>query len=127
LALVPRPAHALGAVVMMSEAFQPGTIVVRTSERHLYYVLGGGEAIRYPVGVGRAAKQWSGTSYISGKYISPDWAPPPEIKRDKPSVPDLIPGGSPHNPMGVAAMTLAGTDYAIHGTNQPSSIGHFVS
>ena len=127
LALMPRPAHAHGAVVMMNEAFSPGTIVVRTSERHLYYVLGGGEAIRYPVGVGRAGKQWSGTSQISGKYIRPDWAPPPEIKHDKPSLPDLIPGGSPHNPMGVAAMTLAGTDYAIHGTNQPSSIGHFVS
>src|SRR5208282_4811788 len=69
LALVPRPAHAHGAVVVMSQAFQPGTIVVRTSERHLYYVLGGGEAIRYPIGVGRAGKQWSGTSQISGKYI----------------------------------------------------------
>jgi len=126
-ALAPRPAYAHGDVVTMSGDFQPGTIVVRTSERHLYYVLGRGAAIRYPVGVGRAGKQWSGTSQISGKYLRPAWAPPPEIKHDKPSLPDLIPGGSPHNPMGVAAMTLAGTNYAIHGTNQPSSIGHFVS
>ena len=59
-ALAPRPAHAHGDVVTMSGDFQPGTIVVRTSERHLYYVLGRGEAIRYPVGVGRAGKQWSG-------------------------------------------------------------------
>jgi lipoprotein-anchoring transpeptidase ErfK/SrfK len=127
LALTPKPAQARGAVVMLSDGFVPGTIVVRTGERRLYYVLGGGQAIRYPVGVGRAGKQWSGTSQISGKYLRPDWAPPPEIKHDKPSLPDLIPGGSPHNPMGVAAMTLAGTNYAIHGTNQPSSIGHFVS
>ena len=126
-ALAPRPAHAHGDVVAMNGDYQPGTIVVRTGERHLYYVLGRGEAIRYPVGVGRAGMQWSGTSRIAGKYIRPDWAPPPEIKREKPSLPDLIPGGSPHNPMGVAAMTLAGTNYAIHGTNQPSSIGHFVS
>jgi hypothetical protein len=91
-ALAPRPAHAHGDVVTMSGDFQPGTIVVRTGERHLYYVLGRGEAIRYPVGVGRAGKQWSGTSQISGKYLRPAWAPPPEIKHDKPSLPDLIPG-----------------------------------
>jgi len=126
-ALAPKPAHARGDIVTMNGDFQPGTIVVRTGERHLYYVLRGGAAIRYPVGVGRAGKQWSGASQISGKYIRPAWAPPPEIKRDKPSLPDLIAGGSRHNPMGVAAMTLAGTNYAIHGTNQPSSIGHFVS
>jgi len=104
-----------------------GTIVVRTGERRLYLVLGNGEAIRYPVGVGRAGKQWAGTSQIDGKYVRPAWAPPAEVKRDKPSLPDVIPGGSPHNPMGAAAMTLAGGEYAIHGTNQPSSIGGFVS
>ena len=75
-ALAPRPAHAHGDVVTMSGDFQPGTIVVRTSERHLYYVLGRGEAIRYPVGVGRAGKQWSGTATISGKYRPPAWSPP---------------------------------------------------
>jgi lipoprotein-anchoring transpeptidase ErfK/SrfK len=126
-ALAPRPAHANGAMVMMSETFVPGTIVVRTSERRLYYVLGGGQAIRYPVGVGRAGKQWSGTSYINGKYIRPDWSPPAVVRRDKPNLPNVIAGGSPHNPMGVAAMSLAGGEYAIHGTNQPGSIGHFVS
>jgi lipoprotein-anchoring transpeptidase ErfK/SrfK len=64
---------------------------------------------------------------ISGKYQRPAWSPPAEVRRDKPHLPDVIAGGSPHNPMGVAAMTLAGGEYAIHGTNQPSSIGHFVS
>ena len=107
--------------------YSPGTIVVKTNERRLYYVVDGGHAIRYPVGVGKAGKQWSGNSRIDGKYLQPAWSPPPEVKRDKPSLPDVIPGGSPRNPMGVAAMTLSGGEYAIHGTNAPGSIGGFVS
>jgi len=126
--VAPRPAHARGDVVTMKEAFTPGTIVVRTSERRLYYVTGfGGEAIRYPVGVGRPGKQWSGTAYINGKYIKPDWAPPAVVRHDHPNLPKLIPGGSPRNPMGVAAMSLSVGEYAIHGTNQPGSVGNFVS
>jgi lipoprotein-anchoring transpeptidase ErfK/SrfK len=125
--LAPRPAHAHGALVTIHESFTPGTIVVRTSQRRLYYVLGGGQAISYPVGVGKAGMQWSGRSYINGKYIRPAWSPPEMIRREKPNIPDLFPSGSPYNPMGAAAMTLAGGEYAIHGTNQPSSIGHFVS
>ncbi len=104
-----------------------GTVVVRTGERRLYYVLGDGRAIRYPVGVGRAGKQWAGTTRIDGKYIKPAWSPPREVKRDKPSLPDVIAGGSPRNPMGAAALTLAGGEYAIHGTNAPGSVGGFVS
>jgi lipoprotein-anchoring transpeptidase ErfK/SrfK len=127
LAIAPRPAQARGETVTMRETFMPGTIVVRTGERRLYYVTGGGQAIRYPVGVGRAGKQWSGTSYINGKYIRPDWSPPAAVRRDKPNLPKIIAGGSPRNPMGVAAMSLSGGEYAIHGTNQPGSIGHFVS
>jgi lipoprotein-anchoring transpeptidase ErfK/SrfK len=83
--------------------------------------------MRYPVGVGRAGKQWSGVARIDGKYIKPAWSPPAEVKRDEPSLPAVIPGGSPHNPMGVAAMTLSGGEYAIHGTNRPDSVGRFVS
>jgi lipoprotein-anchoring transpeptidase ErfK/SrfK len=127
LALSPRAAQARGETVMMKESYMPGTIVVRTGERRLYYVTGGGQAIRYPVGVGMAGKQWSGTSYINGKYIRPDWSPPAAVRRDKPNLPKVIAGGSPRNPMGAAAMSLAGGEYAIHGTNQPGSIGHFVS
>lgn len=127
-ALAPRPALAHGDQVTMKEAFTPGTIVVRTSERRLYYVTGfGGEAIRYPVGVGRIGKQWAGTSYVSGKYRHPAWSPPPAVLHDSPHMARLIPGGSPRNPMGVAAMTIGNGEYAIHGTNNPSSIGHFVS
>jgi len=104
-----------------------GSIVIKTNERRLYYVLGDGKAVRYPVGVGKTGKRWSGNTYIDGKYRRPAWSPPKEVKRDKPNLPDVIPGGSPRNPMGEAAMTLSGGEYAIHGTNVPSSVGGFVS
>jgi lipoprotein-anchoring transpeptidase ErfK/SrfK len=127
LALAAVPADAREVVSFNAPGYSAGTIVVRTAERRLYLVLGNGQALRYMVGVGRAGKQWAGVSRIDGKYLNPAWAPPPEVKRDKPSLPDVIPGGSPHNPMGVAALTLVGGDYAIHGTNQPGSIGGYVS
>ncbi|HKD24856.1 MAG TPA: L,D-transpeptidase [Xanthobacteraceae bacterium] len=107
--------------------YAPGTVVIHTGERRLYYYLTDGRALRYPVGVGRTGKQWSGTAFINGKYLNPAWKPPEEIRRDKPDLPDVIPGGSPQNPMGVAALTLSGGQYAIHGTNRPESIGGFVS
>jgi lipoprotein-anchoring transpeptidase ErfK/SrfK len=126
-ALAPHAAQARGETVTVKESFAPGTILVRTSERRLYYFTGNGRAIRYPVGVGRAGKQWSGTSHIEGKYIRPDWSPPDVVRHDHPGLPKVIRGGSPRNPMGVAALSLAGGEYAIQGTNQPDSIGHFVS
>jgi lipoprotein-anchoring transpeptidase ErfK/SrfK len=123
----PQLAQARGDIVAFRGDYSPGTVVVKTTERRLYYVMGEGRAIRYPVGVGRAGQQWSGTSRIDGKYIKPAWSPPAVVKRDNPRLPDVIPGGSPRNPMGVAAMTLSGGDYAIHGTNAPGSVGGFVS
>jgi lipoprotein-anchoring transpeptidase ErfK/SrfK len=105
----------------------PGTIIVRTQERRLYYFLGNGRAIRYPVGVGRAGMQWSGRARIRGMYIQPAWMPPAAVRRDNPNLPEFIPGGASNNPMGAAALTLDGGEYAIHGTNRPGSIGHFVS
>jgi lipoprotein-anchoring transpeptidase ErfK/SrfK len=113
--------------VVQFDGAPAGTIIVKTSERRLYYVIGQGQALRYPVGVGKSGKQWSGQSVIDGKYRNPAWSPPDEVKRDNPKLPNVIPGGSPRNPMGVAAMTLSGGEYAIHGTNVPSSIGHYVS
>ena len=127
LLALPQAARASGDMVAFAGHYQPGTIVVRTNERRLYLVVDGAHTIRYPVGVGKAGKQWAGTSYIDGKYVKPAWSPPAEVKRDKPSLPNMIPGGTPQNPMGVAAMTLAGTEYAIHGTNRPGSVGGFVS
>jgi lipoprotein-anchoring transpeptidase ErfK/SrfK len=113
--------------IVRFKGFSPGTIVIKTSERRLYYVLGDGTAVRYPVGVGRAGQTWKGDAVITGKYIKPGWRPPEVIKRAQPNLPDLIPGGSPENPMGAAALTLSEGEYAIHGTNRPSSIGGFVS
>jgi lipoprotein-anchoring transpeptidase ErfK/SrfK len=104
-----------------------GTVVISTSERRLYLVERGGRALRYTVGVGRAGRQWRGQSSIAAKFLEPNWVPPAAIRADSPNLPAVIPGGSPANPMGAAAMTLAGTDYAIHGTNAPGSIGGFVS
>lgn len=120
-------AQARPEMVSIHNQYSPGTIVVRTSERRLYLILDADHAMRYTVGVGKAGKEWAGTTTIEGKYRYPAWSPPAEVKHDIPSLPDVIPGGSPHNPMGVAAMTLAGGEYAIHGTNKPSSVGHFVS
>ncbi|TGN43194.1 L,D-transpeptidase [Paracoccus liaowanqingii] len=105
----------------------PGTVIVRTSERKLYLVLEGGRAMRYVVGVGRLGRQWTGASFIDGKHLRPHWAPPAAIKLNNPNIPDIIPSGSPANPMGAAALTLSGGEYAIHGTNRPDSIGRFVS
>lgn len=126
LAPVAEPANA-AEVVAFRDNFAPGTIVVKTSERRLYLVLRNGQALRYTVGVGKAGKQWAGSSRIVAKYLKPAWIPPPEVKRDNPNIPDYIAGGAPNNPMGAAAMVLAGGEYAIHGTNRPKSIGGFVS
>jgi lipoprotein-anchoring transpeptidase ErfK/SrfK len=121
-------AEAQPDIVAMHEDYAPGTIVVRTGERHLYLILDPDHAMRYPVGVGKAGKQWAGSAEIEGKYRYPAWSPPADVRQDHPSIPDVIPGGAPENPMGVAAMTLSGGgEYAIHGTNRPGSVGRFVS
>jgi lipoprotein-anchoring transpeptidase ErfK/SrfK len=121
------PALSDAQEVVPFDGYSAGTVVVKTSERRLYFVLGDGEAIRYPVGVGRAGKAWSGSAYITGKYLKPGWSPPDEIKREHPSIPNVIPSGAPNNPMGEAALVLSKGQYAIHGTNAPDSIGSFVS
>ena len=102
------------------QGYEPGSIVVVTSARQLYYVLGSGQAIRYPVGVGRAGMAWHGRAYVAKKYLHPAWSA-------NPGVTPTIPGGSPRNPMGAAALGLDRGNYAIHGTNDPASIGGFVS
>lgn len=124
--VVSAPAQAR-EVVMFPEAVSPGTVIVRTAERRLYLVNGDGTAIRYPVAVGKPGKQWTGATRIDGKYVEPAWSPPREVKRDNPRLPNVIAGGSPSNPMGAAAMTLAGGEYAIHGTNRPRSVGTYAS
>jgi lipoprotein-anchoring transpeptidase ErfK/SrfK len=119
------PAQAQATVAF--RGYPVGTVVVMTNQRLLYLVTAPDRAISYPVGVGRAGQQWSGTASITGKYIKPAWSPPADIKRANPKLPNVIEGGSPRNPMGAAALTLSGGEYAIHGTNAPGSIGGFVS
>src|SRR5688500_438570 len=110
-----------GQAVAFSGQGSAGTIVVRTKERRLYFVTGQGRAIRYPVGVGRAGKQWFGTTSVASKHIRPAWSPPAEIRRGRPTY--VIESGSPRNPMGAAAPALADTDLAIRGTQNPGSAG----
>ena len=127
LALAHVSAASAVETVAFTEAVAAGTIVIKTSERRLYLVLPRGRALSYPVGVGRVGRKWVGSSYIEAKFLRPNWEPPEEVRRDRPDLPLVIPSGSPSNPMGAAAMTLAGGPYAIHGTNAPDSIGGFVS
>jgi len=118
------PAEAREVVGMRDERFDPGTIVIRTGERKLYYVVSPGEAIRYTIAVGKAGKQWRGVKYVEELQVDPAWSPPAEVKRDNPRLPDVIPGGSPRNPMGARVIGLGPTgQYAIHGTNMPNTIG----
>jgi lipoprotein-anchoring transpeptidase ErfK/SrfK len=107
------------------DGFRPGTVVISNAERRLYYVLGEGQAIRYRVAVGQRGKQWTGEARITSKRDKPAWSPPAEVKRDRPHLPDVIPGGAPDNPMGVAALTLSLPEIAIHGTSRSmrSSVG----
>ena len=104
-----------------------GTIVVKTGERRLYFVDSNGTAIRYPVGVGKAGMAWQGRAFVARKLVRPSWGPPLDIWRANPNLPARIEGGSPRNPMGERVLGLDRGNYAIHGTNDPSSIGRFVS
>lgn len=106
--------------------YRPGTVVVKTAERRLYFVTGGGRAIRYPVAVGRSGKQWQGRTRIVRKAPDPHWQPPRAVRAANPSLPQVVPPG-PSNPLGPRALVLGADEYAIHGTNAPSSIGRAVS
>jgi lipoprotein-anchoring transpeptidase ErfK/SrfK len=113
-------------VVEFRGRFAPGTIVVSTEERRLYYVLGNGQAIQYGVGVGRPGFEWSGTKSISMKREWPDWRPPAQMLKRRPDLPRYMAGG-PDNPLGARAMYLSGSLYRIHGSNEPETIGQAVS
>jgi lipoprotein-anchoring transpeptidase ErfK/SrfK len=114
------------AVVAFGTTEAPGTIIIDTGNTTLYYVLGQGRAIRYGVGVGRDGFTWSGVQTISRKAEWPDWHPPAEMIARQPYLPRFMAGG-PGNPLGARAMYLGTSQYRIHGTNDPSTIGKFVS
>ena len=104
----------------------PGTIIIDTSERHLYLIESETSAIRYGIGVGRDGFTWQGLLQVSRKAEWPDWHPPPEMIERQPYLPRFMAGG-PGNPLGARAMYLGNTVYRIHGTNAPETIGHAVS
>jgi lipoprotein-anchoring transpeptidase ErfK/SrfK len=117
-------------IVPFTRNLAPGSVLVKTSERKLYFVLPGGQAMQYPVGVGRQGYTWSGRNSVSRKAEWPDWRPPVVmIKRESKKghyLPDLVEGG-PKNPLGARALYIGSTEYRIHGTTQPWSIGRAVS
>jgi lipoprotein-anchoring transpeptidase ErfK/SrfK len=106
--------------------YSPGSIVVSTSERRLYFVLPDHQAIKYGVGVGRPGFTWAGASRIANKREWPDWTPPAQMIKRRPDLPRHMEGGI-GNPLGARAMYIAGTLYRIHGSNEPDTIGQAVS
>jgi lipoprotein-anchoring transpeptidase ErfK/SrfK len=117
----------LRRTIVSLETREPaGTVIIETGSTALYYVLGQGRAIRYGVGVGREGFTWSGVQSISRKAEWPDWHPPAQMIARQPYLPRFMAGG-PGNPLGARAMYLGSSEYRIHGTNDPSTIGKFVS
>lgn len=106
--------------------YAPGTIVINSSERRLYYVLPSGRAIRYGVGVGRPGFNWGGIQTVSQKREWPSWTPPAQMLKRRPDLPRHMVGG-PDNPLGARAMYLGSSLYRIHGSNEPETIGQAVS
>ena len=113
-------------VVNYATAEAPGSVIVDTPHTVLYFVLGNGKAIRYGIGVGRQGFTWSGVKQVARKAEWPDWYPPAEMIARQPYLPRVVAGG-PGNPLGARAMYLGGSEYRIHGTNDPTTIGKHVS
>ncbi|MBO1905093.1 L,D-transpeptidase [Microvirga sp. 3-52] len=113
-------------VVTFTGRYAPGTIVVSTSERRLWFVLGNGQAIQYGVGVGRPGFTWAGSHSVTMKREWPDWRPPAAMLKRRPDLPRHMKGG-PDNPLGARALYIGSTIYRIHGSNEPETIGEAVS
>src|SRR5437660_2000525 len=118
------------AIVDYHRSEAPGSIVIDTDARYLYYVLADSKAIRYGVTVGEEALSWYGIAKVGRKEEWPTWTPTAEIKRRLGNIPDHMEGG-PHNPMGARGIYLyqgeKDTLFRIHGTNQPEMIGQAIS
>ena len=114
------------AVIWRHSEYGRGSVVVSTTERRLYYVLGNGQAIEYGVGIGRQGFTWSGTKTVSRKREWPDWRPPAQMLKRRPDLPKHMEGGM-ENPLGARAIYLGSSEYRIHGSNEPDTIGTAVS
>ncbi len=119
--------YAAEKVVKFTNRYGKNAIVIRTGERKLYYTLGNGKAVSYPIAVGRSGMQRYGRTKVSYKKPNPDWRPTPRMRRENPRLPEVVEGGTSANPLGVRALYLGWDMYRIHGTNNPSSIGKAVS
>jgi lipoprotein-anchoring transpeptidase ErfK/SrfK len=117
---------ALAAEAVAFAGYPKGSIVIRTKERRLYYVVSSEKALRFSVAVGRPGRQWQGRTRVSRKMRNPVWAPPAAVRKDKPHLPKLVKPG-PSNPLGAAVFILGNGTYGIHGTNNSSSIGREAS
>jgi lipoprotein-anchoring transpeptidase ErfK/SrfK len=106
--------------------YKPGSILINTAERRLYFMLGNGQALRYGIGVGRDGFRWSGVHRVTAKKEWPSWTPPPQMLRRRPDLPRHMKGGE-DNPLGARALYLGSTLYRIHGSNEPETIGQAVS
>ncbi len=113
-------------IVTYTGRHAPGTIVVSTSERRLWFVLGNGQAVQYGVGVGRPGFTWAGSHSVTMKREWPDWRPPAAMLKRRPDLPRYMKGG-PDNPLGARALYIGSTIYRIHGSNEPETIGEAVS
>lgn len=113
-------------IVAFDGNYKPGTIVVSTAERRLYFVMPNGEALRYGVGVGRPGFTWSGVKTVTAKKEWPSWTPPAAMIARRPDLPRYMAGGV-ENPLGARAMYIGSTEYRIHGSNEPDTIGQAVS
>jgi lipoprotein-anchoring transpeptidase ErfK/SrfK len=120
------PAHLKRQIVNYQTKELPGTVIIDTANTYLYLVLGDGRAMRYGIGVGRDGFTWAGTQKIAEKKEWPDWRPPPDMITRQPYLPRFVAGGT-HNPLGARALYLGNTQYRIHGTNMPRTIGQRVS
>ncbi len=122
------PAEA-GRRVVFSSNYPAGSILISQTARKLYLIVDADTAIAYPVAVAKRGEEWSGAAHVQGKYVEPAWSPPDSVRRDHPELPDVIAGGSPHNPMGTRAITLDRAEIAIHGTTRAmrASIGRAAS
>ncbi|HEY7458034.1 MAG TPA: L,D-transpeptidase [Xanthobacteraceae bacterium] len=115
-----------GEIVEFDDDLAMGTIVIRTAEKRLYYVLGDGQAVRYPIAVGEPRFQWSGEVWVSSKQQNPIWRPTARMRRENPGLPISV-GPGPRNPLGPRAIYLGWGEYRIHGTNAPQTIGSAAS
>jgi lipoprotein-anchoring transpeptidase ErfK/SrfK len=117
-----QPQFKRGEIVDYSTSMAAGSIVVKTKQNVLFFVLGNGKAVKYRVATAKKGFEWSGTHTVSSKTQWPDWRPPTQMRQRRPELPAYMAGG-PKNPLGARAIYISGTIYRIHGTNEPSSIG----